>query len=247
MKILLLDIETAPHRVYAWGLFDQRIGINQIVEPGYTLCYSAKWLGDRGMMFDSVHQTDPDKMFRGVHKLLNEADAVCHYNGRKFDIPTLNGEFIRRNMPPPSPYKQIDLLTVCRGQARFASNKLDYVSQLLGLGQKTHHKGMPLWHACMEGDDAAWRIMERYNRQDVRLLERLHNYLRPWIKNYPNHGAFNGDHCCPVCSSKKIQSRGYYVTRHRKYPQGQCRQCFAWLYMVAGSLQEGVQRWRQAA
>ena len=46
MKTLLIDIETKPHKAYCWGLFDQRIGLNQIVEPGGTLCWAAKWLGD---------------------------------------------------------------------------------------------------------------------------------------------------------------------------------------------------------
>ena len=42
-KILLLDIETAPAKVYSWGLFQQDHGINQVVEDGYMLCWCAKW------------------------------------------------------------------------------------------------------------------------------------------------------------------------------------------------------------
>jgi DNA polymerase elongation subunit (family B) len=247
MRLLMLDIETAPHKVYAWGLWDQRIALNQIVEPGYTLCYAAKWYGEREMMFDSVQKSKPLAMLKGVHKLLDEADAVCHYNGERFDIPTLEGEFVIHGLPPPSPIKHIDLLKTCRRRFKFASNKLDYVSQRLGLGQKTAHKGMPLWHACMEGDESAWRIMERYNRQDVRLLEKLHDELRPWIRNYPNRGAFSGQHCCPSCEGAKLQRRGYYVTRNKSYPQFQCRTCFAWLYEVAGHLQKGLQGMRSAA
>ena len=228
MKVLLIDIETAPHRVYSWGLFDQRIAINQIVEPGYTLCFAAKWLGKRGMIFDSVHQSKPDAMFKRVHALLDEADAVCHYNGRKFDIPTLQAEFVKRKMRPPSPFRHIDLLTTCRGQFRFASNKLDYVSQLLGLGQKTQHKGMPLWSACMQGDEAAWRVMERYNRQDVRLLEKLHDDLLPWIKNYPNRALYSGKAVCPSCGGKHYQQRGTSVTLGRQYARLQCQDCGKW-------------------
>lgn len=228
MKILLIDIETAPHLVSAWGLFDQRIGINQIHEPGYTLCYAAKWLGSREMIFDSVHKSKPKAMIKRVHKLMDRADAICHYNGRRFDIPTLQGEFVRHKLPPPSPFKHIDLLTTCRSQFRFASNKLDYVSQLLGMGQKTQHKGMPLWHACMKGDDAAWKIMERYNKQDVRLLEKLHNELRPWIKNYPNRSIHSGEECCPTCGSKHYQRRGTAMTLGAIYPRYQCMECAKW-------------------
>lgn len=230
----MLDIETAPHKVYAWGLWDQRIALNQIVEAGYTLCYAAKWHDSREIIFDSVHKSKPDKMIRGVHKLLDEADAVCHYNGERFDVPTLEGEFVKHGLLPPAPFKQIDLLKTCRRRFKFASNKLDYVSQLLGLGQKTAHKGMPLWHACMEGDEQAWRIMERYNRQDVRLLERLHDTLRPWIKNYPNVSVFDADgECCPKCGGDKFQRRGYAVTQTRRYARLQCRTCGSWLQSTA--------------
>jgi DNA polymerase elongation subunit (family B) len=246
-RLLMLDIETAPHKVYAWGLYDQRIGLNQIVEPGYTLCYAAKWYGERGIMFDSVHQSTQAKMLKSVHKLLDEADAVCHYNGERFDVPTLEGEFAKHRMRPPSPFKHIDLLKTCRRRFKLASNKLDYVAQLFGLGQKTSHKGMPLWTACMNGEDTAWRTMERYNKQDVRLLEKLYEEIRPWVKNHPNFGAISGEHCCPLCESQKLQRRGYYVTRNKSYAQFQCRSCFAWLYEVSGKLQKGLQGMRQAA
>ena len=43
MKILLLDIETAPNIVHSWGLWQQNIGLPQIVKSGYTICWSAKW------------------------------------------------------------------------------------------------------------------------------------------------------------------------------------------------------------
>jgi hypothetical protein len=247
MRLLMLDIETAPHKVYAWGLWDQRIALNQIVEKGYTLCYAAKWHGSRQIMFDSVHQSKPAAMLKGIHKLLDEADAVCHYNGIRFDVPTLEGEFATAGLPPTSPFKQVDLLKTCRGRFKFASNKLDYVSQLFGHGGKTAHKGMPLWTACMAGDPTAWRLMERYNKQDVRLLEKLHDDLRPWIKNYPNVGVFDGRQCCPKCGGEKVQRRGDYVTREKSYAQYQCRNCFSWLYMVDGKLQKGVQRLRVAA
>ena len=62
MKILLLDIETAPNRVYCWGLWDQNIGLNQIEEPGYTLCFSAKWHGQKEIIFDSLQKSSQEEM-----------------------------------------------------------------------------------------------------------------------------------------------------------------------------------------
>jgi len=93
MKILLLDIETAPNTVHVWGLWQQNVGINQILDSGYVMCWAAKWLGSEEIMFNSVKQSGIKRMLSQIHKLLSEADAVIHYNGDKFDIPTLNKEF----------------------------------------------------------------------------------------------------------------------------------------------------------
>jgi len=145
MKILLIDIEVAPNTAHVWGIFDQNISINQLLESSYTLCYAAKWYGESKIMFDSIQKSGKQKMLDSVHKLLDEADAIVHYNGSRFDIPILHKEFLLSGMPPPAPSKQIDLLQVARRQFRFVSNKLDYVAQALGLGSKTEHEGHALW------------------------------------------------------------------------------------------------------
>ena len=169
-------------------------------------------------------------MARTVHKLLDEADAVAHFNGKRFDIPTLNKEFLLHGLSPPSPFRHIDLLHTCRQQFKFASNKLDYVAQALGLGAKVHHKGMELWRGCMEGDAASWRLMESYNRQDVRLTERLYDRLMPWIKGHPNMGLYSedGERCCPNCGSKKLQARGRQYNNTLVYRRYQCNGCGKW-------------------
>lgn len=228
MKILLLDIETAPNNVFTWGLYDQNIATNQVKETSYVLCWAAKWYGERHIMFDSVKKSSAKKMLYAMHRLLDEADIVVHYNGLKFDVPTLNKEFIVLGYAPPAPYKQVDCLKEVKRMFRFQSNKLDFVSQALGIGAKIEHEGFKLWVDCMEGDAAAWRRMERYNRGDVRLLEQLYTRLRPWIEKHPNVGAFEDIMACPKCGSEKKQRRGFAVTQMMKYPRYQCQSCGAW-------------------
>jgi len=227
-RILLLDIETAPNKVYAWGLWDQNIATNQVMETSYVLCWAAKWYGESGVLFDSVKKSGLERMLGRMHKLLDEADIVVHYNGLKFDIPTLNKEFIQVGFAPPAPYKQIDCMKEVKRMFRFQSNKLDFVSQALGIGAKAKTAGFDLWVKCMEGDARAWRQMERYNRRDVVLLERLYKELRPWIEKHPNIGAFDDVMACPKCGSEKRQQRGYAVTQMMKYPRYQCQSCGGW-------------------
>jgi DNA polymerase elongation subunit (family B) len=228
MKILHLDIESSPNTAHVWGLWQQNVSINQLMESSYVLCYAAKWHGEEDIYFDSVQKSKPKSMLKGIHELLNDADAVVHYNGTKFDIPTLNKEFILHGYNPPSPYKQIDLLRVVRSNFRFPSNKLDYVAQRLKLGKKHEHEGHELWVKCMNGDKDAWKRMEDYNIQDVVLLEQLYHKLLPWIKNHPNQNLFNESVVCPTCGSHHLQKRGTAVSTTGTYQRYQCRACGSW-------------------
>ena len=228
MRILLLDIETAPNTVHTWGLWDQNIGQDQVLETSYVLCWAAKWYDESRVMFSSRQRISARAMMESMHRLLNEADVVVHYNGLKFDVPTLNKEFISLGFAPPAPYKQIDCMKEVKRMFRFQSNKLDFVSQALGLGAKQKHEGFTLWTKCMAGDKQAWKRMEKYNRKDVRLLEDLYTRLRPWIERHPSHAAHEDVMGCPKCGSEKYQHRGYAVTTMLKYRRFQCLGCGGW-------------------
>jgi hypothetical protein len=222
-----LDIETSPNQVHSWGLFNQNISLNQLIEPSYTLCWSAKWYREKEIMFMSIYENGSKMMTEGIHLLMEEADAIVTYNGVRFDIPVLNKDFILQGLAPTSPAKQVDLLKVCRKQFKFASNKLAYVAPTLGLGTKktTTHD---LWVKCMEADPVAWKKMKAYNIQDVRLLEKLYTRLRPWIKGHPNRSLFEADVVCPVCSSTSYQRRGYAYSQASKWARYCCNRCHSW-------------------
>lgn len=226
-RILLLDIETAPNVVHVWGLYDQTVGLNQIMATGYVMCWAAKWYGEKEVMFASVHDKSMDEMLAEIHALLDEADIVVHYNGTKFDIPTLNKEFVKAGMLPPSPYQEVDLLLKARRAFRFPSFKLDHIARELGVGQKVKHAGHDLWVQCMAGDEKAWATMTKYNKNDVVILERVYDRLMPWIKTHPNHGVWAGKPVCPTCGGTVI-SRGEYRSKTRVYRRFQCKGCGAW-------------------
>ena len=234
MKTLLLDIETAPNLVYAWGLWKQNINIDHIIESGYTLCAAYKWKGTKGkpafLRTSSVKGSILDNL-RELGSLLDEADAVVHYNGKKFDIPVLNKEFLQHSLTRPSPYKQIDLYQAVRRGFRFQSNKLDFVARELGIGCKVHHKGLELWKGCMNDEEKSWKIMEKYNVQDVVLLEDLYDRLLPWIDGHPNCQLYGdiGEMSCTRCGSRDLYKRGTYKTNVGVYQRFSCNTCGAWM------------------
>lgn len=222
MKILHLDIETAPHLAMVWGLWQETVVLDRLEKPGYTLCWAAKWHHKPTVM--SAWHTDKH-CFTALHALIEEADAVCTYNGKKFDIPTLNKEFLLAGLSRPAPAKQIDLYQTVRSRFRFASNKLDFVSQQLGLGSKVKHRGFELWRDCMADKPAARKEMLTYNKQDVVLLGKLYDRLEQWIPTVPSQVK---DGVCGHCGSENLQKRGTYKTTTRTYQRYQCNDCGHW-------------------
>jgi DNA polymerase elongation subunit (family B) len=227
MKILMIDIETAPNLVHTWGLYNQNIGINQIIKASYMLCFAAKWFNEKETIFKSIYHDGKTNMLNSLHSLLCEADAVVHFNGKKFDVPYCNKEFILNGMPPTTKFHQIDLLPVARTQFRFTSNKLDFLAQSLGLGHKTKHTGHDLWKGCMENDAISWKTMMEYNINDIIILEEVYKVFLPWIKNHPNHGLYTDSNrpVCPNCGSTHLIKKGVEKTTSGEYQRYRCISC----------------------
>lgn len=229
MKILAIDIETRPNLGYVWDLWNQNIGLSQLEESVHMMCFAAKWIGAEDVTrFWSEHLHGRKEMVSYAWKLMDEADVIVHYNGKKFDVPHLQREFVQFGHGPTSPFKQIDLLKVVKDNFKFPSNKLQYVAPALGLEDKVSHEGFELWLACMDGDDAAWGRMQEYNIQDVELLEQLYFKLRPWIKGHPSYGAMRGEDVCPTCGSFDLQKRGVQALQSGRYQRFHCGHCGRW-------------------
>src|SRR5262249_40442152 len=177
MKRLLIDIESSPNLAHVWALWNQNIGLTQLIKSGEVICFSAKWYREPEVTFWSEYHHGREQMLSAAWTLLDDADAVISYNGRRYDVPRLNSQFIQRGWPPPAPFKQIDLYDTVKRQFDFPSRKLAYVVETLGIGSKIEHEGHELWVKCMNDDANAWGRMREYNMRDTELLEPLHDVL----------------------------------------------------------------------
>jgi hypothetical protein len=162
-------------------------------------------------------------MVYAAWEALDMADVVVHYNGKSFDVPHLNREFLEAGLPPPSPYQQVDLYRTIKARFRFASNKLDWVSQRLKLGEK-NHTSFPLWTGCMNGDPKAWRKMKSYCRHDVKLTGELYDAILPWVNNHPNVALIDGKPAgCTTCGREDaFVGAGHRFTASGRYQRYQC-------------------------
>lgn len=225
-KLLVLDVEWRPTQAYVWQAWDQNITPDKIIKHGGLLCVAAKWHGKKDMFFwgdwtEGGHQA----MLDGVHALLSECDGIVTYNGDRYDIPKLIGEFALAGMAPPPPLTSIDVIKSVKKLGLFM-NRLAFVGPLFDVGGKLKHEGMGLWVGVEKGDDRALRKMERYNKQDVRLLEKLYNKLKPYIRNHPFMGTTK--HECGACGSDHVQSRGTRRTKSFLIQRLQCQNCGSW-------------------
>ena len=95
MRILHLDLETSPITAYVWGLWKQNISLKQIIDTSRVMCFAAHWEGAKGKPeFYSEWQDGHEAMIRKLFELISEADAVVTYNGKSFDLPVANREFL---------------------------------------------------------------------------------------------------------------------------------------------------------
>jgi hypothetical protein len=236
VKILIFDLETAPMEAEIWHLRQERITPDWIIKPTSLLTWSAKWLYDDEIHYGYVtpraaSQRKDKKIIKTLWKLLNEADIVMAHNLVNFDRKVFNTRCIVNGIEPPSPYKMIDTLKEARKEFKFASNKLDYLTQLLVNNKKISTSGS-LWRRCVRGkkEDAEKAIQEMltYNKHDVVILEDLYLKIRPWIRNHPNLGIYynNKSGRCPNCGSKEIKlTNKYYYGTIAKYKTIRCKSC----------------------
>ena len=226
-KILILDIETRPAQAYVWRAFgEQNIGVEQIIDPGSVICVGYKWMGEKETFLVSDWEHGHQEMLRSVWAAMNVADAVITYNGDKFDLPKLQGEFLLAGLGPTPPVTSIDVVKAVR-KFGFFVNRLAFIGPFLGVGAKIKHEGFDLWVKVMSGDVRAQNKMAKYCKQDVKLLEKLYLKVRPFIKNHPHLARVKANEC-GACGSKHVHSRGYRRTRSFRIQRLQCQNCGSW-------------------
>ena len=229
-RLLTIDIETRPLTAHVWGIREQNIGTNQIVDQGGVMCWAAKWHDEKRVMFSSDFHDGHNEMILRAWNLLDEADIVIGWNHRAFDLKHLQREFVLAGLGAPTPWQDVDLLQTVRRRFKFPSNKLDWVARELGIGAKLSHTGMDLWQRCMDGDERAWRLMKKYNIQDVKLTETLYDRLLGWVPNHPNINMLRAERisACSTCGSQNLEGVGVHVTATRAYERFRCKDCGAY-------------------
>lgn len=229
---MFFDIEIAPIIGTTWGIYDTNVVWK--IQDWYVLCFAYKWQGEKKTHvvsqphFKGYKPGSPDDkaVIEKLRQLFDEADILVAHNGNKFDIKKVNARFLYHGLTPPSHYQKVDTLLTARRHFGFTSNKLDDLGETLGVGRKAH-SDKELWRLCMAGDKKAWGRMERYNKQDVVLLERVYDKLLPFDTTHPNLATITGrPSSCPRCGLLgSMLANGKRYSRTNEYQAWRCKNC----------------------
>lgn len=234
LNILLLDLETAYLKGATWGIWQQNLqwaGLE--TKDKYLLSWAAKWLDDDYIYSDALYlhkktykkdPTDDSAICETLGDMLNQADVVVAHNLKRFDLKRLKTRFLLNGLQPPSPAQAVDTLQIARNEFAFASNRLDHLGDMLGVGRKDAMEFKDWIDVVDRHDVKAFEKMLEYNEQDVYLLEDVYKKLEPY-----NTKAFNklrdGRPRCNSCNSTKVQKWGLYYTPTGSYQKYRCSKC----------------------
>jgi hypothetical protein len=223
-KILVIDIERLPGMT---PIFDQRtqgfIPVSKWTRLPSLLCFAAKWHGERKTEFHAAWD-DHAAMVQRAWELYDQADIVVTYNGVRFDNKHLKSEWLLAGMPPPRPWKDVDLYAVNSRTFGFESKSLQHLCYRLGLDLKSGHYDAVLAEKCVDGDAKAQAKMKRYNVGDVKITEQAYDRLRGWMPGHPHMGINSSDEIrtCNQCSSENLQRNGTKLAEQIVYTLYRC-------------------------
>jgi hypothetical protein len=246
IKRLFFDCETSPNVVFSWRVgYKISLDYENIIKERALVCIGYKWEGDSTvhcLQWDSKHS---DKaMLERFIPILESADEVVAHYGDRFDLPWIRARAAFHGLSV-SPYiKSIDTKAQSSKLFYFNSNRLDYLAQFLGLGQKID-TDFDLWKRVVSGDKSALREMVAYCKHDVALLEKVYQRLESYNKPKTHVGVLLGGQRadCPYCASTNMQKRGTRVTGPGTvYQILQCNGCRKYQSVPAGVVAQKVKK-----
>lgn len=235
------------------GIFDIE-ATNLKADFGHVVCISAKIYGEKKITtFSTLQDRKPGKpwiywddtsVLKKWLKFASTCDCLVAHYGSRFDKPFLDARLIRAGLPPMDPsIPFIDTWRVSRFQLGISRNTLANLAEFLKIEEAKVQVSNDTWCAIRRGELKATREASRRCEQDVVVLEKCYEKLRPLIKAHPamdenfpifstGRGRFFHE-VCPKCSkSGGLISDGRRITSGGKVVKQRlrCNKCGSYSY-----------------
>lgn len=213
---LYYDIETSYNIVKAWRTgYNLNINPEDIIHERAIITIAYKWEGEDEVTVLQWDKGCDKKLLEEFVKVMSKADELVGHNIDKYDTKFILGRCLKHGILGLPKYKSTDTLKIARSQFMLNSNKLDYIAQYLGIGEKTRHRGLAMWDdIILRNDPVAMEEMITYNVQDVYLTEKVYKTLKGYALPKVNHSAVQKDikHACPECGEVHSSLRKILVS-----------------------------------
>ena len=173
-NILYLDIEVSKSMVFSYGLSVPSGYINpdDLYKDFYIISWAASYVGKDNVWSDCVTTKEAKKwsdkrILPRLRELMDSADILAGHNIDKFDLRKLNARFLLNGLEPITGKKTLDTLKIARSKFAFESNRLDYISQKLGLRPKDDIRNSDWLKIVTTGDEKTLKKVLKYNKGDV--------------------------------------------------------------------------------
>lgn len=219
VKRLFWDIEVSPNIVLAFRAgYDLNINHDAIIQERKVICIGYKWEGEKGVKVIRWDKNQDDRqLLIDFAKVAAEADELVAQYGDMFDIKWFRTRFLIHHLPPLPPYKTVDTKAWASRNFYFNSNKLDYLSKVLGHGGKEKMEFDDWKKIVMDKCQKSLDKMCHYCGVDVLKLEKVYHDLAPYVTSYKTHaGVFTGldKWTCPRTGSTDVRVNKRRVTKN---------------------------------
>lgn len=239
--IVLFDLETIPNMKEAmkvWTQIGNYPGLTLRATVSTVICAGWKYYGHKGVECINAWDfknwkkdiNDDYEVVKSIHKILKNADAVVTHNGKRFDWKFIQTRILYHGLEPLGKIPHIDTKATASRHLFSFNNRLGYLGQWMVNDKKLDHEGWDLWVNVSEDCEKAKKKMTKYCKQDVLLLEKIFDKLKPIVQEIPNYNLFLKGHRkkCPKCGSINIRSNGWRHTQTVSYRRYACGDCGAW-------------------
>jgi hypothetical protein len=200
LKRLFWDIEVSPNVVLAFAAgYDQNINYDAIVQERKIICIGYKWEGEKKV-------NDDRELIRDFLLVASAADELVAHYGDRFDVPWFRTRCLMLRLDPTPVLKTIDTKAWASKNFYFNSNKLDYISRVLGHGGKEKMEFEDWKLITMFNDKKALDKMCHYCGVDVEKLEKVYHDLARYVKPKTHVGVLSGGEnwTCPRTGSRNV-------------------------------------------
>ena len=218
VRRLIYDIEVTPNVVLAFRAgYDLNINHESIIEERKVICIAYKWQGERNTTILRWDKNRQDRrMLLDFIAVAATADELVAHFGDRFDLPWIRTRCLILKLNPLPFFKTIDTKAWASKNFYFNSNKLDYISQILGFAGKEKME-FEDWKNIVTKNNFYQTSLDKmcfYCGEDVNRLEEVFLSFEPLIRPKTHVGVMNGleKWTCPRTGSTNVITSKKRVT-----------------------------------